>query len=118
MTKYNSFLFVFIVSLIALALFLVFFLQGIFSFAFSVGNNQDPSDYEVFQALFTPQILVSGIVLAITSLIYRVIGIVQVAKNKLVSDGEKVLWILGFIFMGFITAIIFLVLAKKKQFVE
>lgn len=118
MKKYNSFLIFFIVSIISLVVFLVFFLQGIFSVAFSVAEHNDPSEIEVFHTLFTPQILVSGIVLAITSLIYRVIGIVQVAKNKIVSDGEKVLWVLGFIFMGFITAIIFLVLAKKKQFVE
>jgi tetrahydromethanopterin S-methyltransferase subunit F len=41
-----------------------------------------------------------------------------VAKNSSVSDGEKALWIIGFIIMGFVTAIVFLIMAKDKKFVE
>ena len=36
----------------------------------------------------------------------------------MVKDGEKALWIIGFILMGFITAIVFLIMAKGKKFVE
>jgi type III secretory pathway component EscV len=36
----------------------------------------------------------------------------------LIGDGEKALWIIGFIIMGFITCIVFLVLAKGKKLTE
>ena len=58
------------------------------------------------------------LVLGLSSLAYRILGIVYVAKSKTVSDGEKALWIVGFIIMGFITGIVFLVMAKGRKFVE
>ncbi len=69
----------------------------------------------VLSNLFTPAVIVSGAITALSSLLYRILGIVHVARNKNVSDGEKALWIVGFIIMGFVTAIVFLIMAKGKN---
>ena len=65
--------------------------------------------------IFSPEVIISGLVMAISSLLYRVLGIIEVAKNKTIAGGEKALWVIGFILMGFITAIVFLVLAKSRN---
>ena len=117
MSKYNTFLFVFIVSVIAFIVFIIFNMNAIFSFAFHPREfNHDP--LEMLGTIFSPPVILSAIALGITSLLYRIIGIVYVAKSKTVSDGEKALWIIGFIMMGFITAIVFLVMAKGRKFVD
>lgn len=118
MNKYNIFLSFFILSILALIAFLVFYLGVIFNFAMHSRNFSDSDPFEVIATIFNPSVIMSGIVLAITSLIYRVLGIVHVARSKSVSDGEKALWVIGFLLMGFITAIVFLVMAKGKKFVE
>ena len=119
MTKYNTFLFIFIVSVIAMVVFLVYYMQAIFGFAIHINEfeRHNPNPFELFARIFTPQIIISGMVMAFSSLAYRIMGIVYVAKNKTVSDGEKALWIVGFILMGFVTAIVFLVMAKGRKFV-
>jgi hypothetical protein len=120
MTKYNTFLVLFILSIASLIVFMLFYLQAIFGFAFSVADHEPPGTnaISVLADIFTPGVIVSGGIMALTSLLYRVLGIVRVAKSKTVSDGEKALWIVGFVIMGFITAIVFLVMAKGKQFVD
>lgn len=79
-------------------------------------SNHQP--IEVLATLFTPQVIISGAIMGISSLIYRILGIVYVAKNNTVTDIEKVLWIIGFVLMGFITGIVFLILAKGKKIVD
>jgi hypothetical protein len=119
MTKYNTFLCFFILAVIAMIVFFVFYLQTIFSFAFNL-NDMDrvhPNPFEFLSRIFTPPVIISGIILGLASLTYRILGIVHVAKNKTAKDGEKALWIVGFIIMGFVTAIVFLVMAKGRKFV-
>jgi hypothetical protein len=120
MTKYNTFLLLFIASVIALIVFLVFYLQAIFGFAlnFDEFDKQHPNPIEFIARIFNPAVIISLALLAFSSLAYRVLGIVHVARSKTVSDGEKALWIIGFVIMGFITAIVFLVMAKGRKFVE
>lgn len=120
MTKYNTFLIVFIASFIAMIVFLVFYVQAIFGFAlnFDELDSQHPNPIEFLATIFNPAVIISGAVLAFTSLAYRILGIVHVARSKTVSDGEKALWIIGFIIMGFIAAIVFLVMAKGRKFVD
>jgi len=118
MNRYNTFLTVFIVSIMALVVFLYFYFHAIFSIVIQAHQHIDPDPFEIVGTIFSPQILVSGLILAISSLAYRVIGIVYVAKNKTVSDGEKALWIIGFIIMGFVTGIVFLIMAKGRNFVD
>ncbi|HMI77550.1 MAG TPA: hypothetical protein VK484_02095 [Ferruginibacter sp.] len=118
MGKYNTFRAVFIISFVSMIIFLVIYLQAVFGFAFHADeyNRHDP--LEVLTTIFSPAVIVSGIIMAISSLVYRILGIVHVAKSKTVSDGEKALWIIGFIIMGFITGIVFLVMAKGRKFTE
>jgi hypothetical protein len=120
MTKYNAFLTVFIISVVALIAFLVFYFSAIFGFAFSVHeyDSIDRNPIGILGRIFTPAVIISGFAMAISSLLYRIQGIVYVARTKTVSDGEKALWIVGFIIMGFVTAIVFLIMAKGRKFVD
>lgn len=99
--------------------FFIFYFQAIFNVMHVVDEfrQEDPGPFLIFNTIFTPPVIISGILLGISSLTYRILGIVHVAKNKTVKDGEKALWIVGFILMGFVTAIVFLVMAKGKRFV-
>jgi tellurite resistance protein TehA-like permease len=120
MNKYNTFLTVFIISLVALIVFIVFYAQAIFNLVNTLDgfDKEDPSPVLILNTLFNPSVLISALLLGLSSLAYRILGIVHVAKNKTVKDGEKALWIIGFIIMGFITAIVFLAMAKGRKFVE
>ena len=120
MTKYNTFLTVFIISILALIVFMVFYMKAIFGLVTTLHNlhGEEPNPFAIISTLFSPPVVISGIILGVTSLIYRIQGIVYVARNKVVKDGEKALWIIGFCVMGFITGIVFLIMAKGKKFVE
>ena len=120
MTKYNTFLFLFIVSTVAMIVFFVFYLQAIFGFAMHINEFEtpQPNPFEFFSRIFSPAVIISGMIMGFSSLAYRILGIVHVAKNKTVKDGEKALWIVGFTIMGFVTAIVFLVMAKGRKFVD
>ena len=120
MNKYNTFLTVFIISFVAMIFFFIFYLQAIFGFALRVHNfdAHNPNPFQVFSSIFTPAVIISAIVLGLSSLAYRILGIVHVARNKTVNDGEKALWIVGFIIMGFVTAIVFLIMAKGRKYVD
>ena len=120
MTKYNTFLTVFIISVIAMIVFLGFYFQAIFGMVHTMSElrGEEPSPFLIFNTIFSPPVIISAVVLGLSSLAYRVQGIVHVAKSKTAGDGEKALWIVGFILMGFVTAIVFLVMAKGRKFVE
>lgn len=120
MTKYNTFLTIFIISVVAMVVFLIFYMQAIFGVVRTVDEfkGDEPSPFLILNTIFSPQVIISAIILGFSSLTYRILGIVHVAKNKTVKDGEKALWIVGFILIGFVTAIVFLVMAKGRKFVE
>ncbi len=118
MSKYNIFLTLFIISVIAVCIFIGFYFKAIFSVVALTHNNPTPDPFEILSTLFTPAVIFPIVIAVITSLINRILGIVMVVKSKTVSDGEKVIWVLGFVFMNFITSIVFLIMAKGKKFVE
>jgi hypothetical protein len=120
MNKYNTFLTVFIIAAIALIVFMVFYIQGIFGLVGHIDELQgeDPNPFLILNTIFSPPVIISGIILGFSSLAYRILGIVHVVRNKTVKDGEKALWIVGFILFGFVTGIVFLVMAKGRGFVE
>ena len=91
MNKYNTFLAVFIISVIAMIVFFIFYLKAIFGFAVNLHDleGHNPNPFEFLSRIFNPAVIISGIVLGLSSLCYRVFGIVYVARNKTVSDGEK-----------------------------
>lgn len=119
MTRYGIFLTFFIISVIAFILFMAFYFQAFFNLAFYSDdlNNHNPNPADILRTIFSPAVIISFIVMAISTLVVRILGIVQVANNKTVSDGEKAIWIVGFIIMGFVTSIVFLIMAKGKKFV-
>ena len=78
-------------------------------------GNTNPFDF--LANIFTTEVIVSFIVTVATSLAYRIMAIVWIAKNKIITGGEKALWIVGFILVGFVTAIVFLVLAKSRKLI-
>lgn len=117
MSKYNTFLAVFIISIVAFIFFMIFYLNWVFGFIVHAHEYERSGPFEMIGNLFDPSIIISGLVLAITSLLYRILGIIHVARSKTVADGEKALWIVGFVLMGFVTAIVFLVMAKGRKFV-
>ena len=120
MNKYNTFLTVFIISVVALVIFMIFYIQGIFGLVGHVDELQgeDPNPFLILNTIFSPQVIISGMLLGLSSLAYRILGIVHVAKSKTVKDGEKALWMVGFIIFGFVTGIVFLVMAKGRKFVD
>lgn len=120
MTKYNTFLAFFIISVIAMIALIICYFNAIFGLVtlFHDGRGDEPSPITILATIFNPAVILSALAFGLSSLVYRIIGIVCVAKNKLVSDGEKALWIIGFVLMGFITGIVFLIMAKGKNFVE
>jgi cell division protein FtsL len=118
MSRYNTFLTLFIVATLAFISFFIFYLQGIFSVMLHVQDYAENNPFEVFSTIFSPGVISSAIIAGVTSLTNRILGIVWVAKCKTIADGEKALWIVGFILMSFITSIVFLIIAKGKKIVE
>jgi len=118
MSRYNGFLTAFIIAFIATMFFFVFYMRAFFILFTNAHTFANPAPNEFFSTLFSPAVIISFIIMAIAGLLYRILGIVYVAKNKTIADGEKVLWVLGFLMMGFVTGIIFLILAKGKKLAE
>lgn len=123
MSKYNVFLAIFIVSIISGIFFFVFYVQAISIFMLHAGDYFGHDQFKhfpvkMFREIFTPPLILSIIFFGASSLAVKVLGIVYAAKNKIIPSGEKALWIMGFVLMGFITSIIFLVLAKDRKLVE
>lgn len=118
MSKYNTFLTLFIVAVIAGIFFMGFYIKGIFTFVAHVHQNPNPDPFEMLSIIFAPPVIISLAIAVVCTLASLITGIVLVAKSKTVSDGEKAIWIIGFVMMYFITSIVFLIMAKGKKFVE
>jgi hypothetical protein len=119
MNKYNNFLLLFIVEVAAFCIFIYNYLKVFIAFSFETVNQHTPNDpFALFGMIFNPTIIISFIVLLLTSWLTRIFGILSIAKNKTITEGEKVIWVIGFVFMSFIASIVFLFAAKKKGFME
>ena len=95
-------------------------MKGFFAIMMHAQDFADtkPNPFEVFSTIFSPGVIISFAIAAVVGITNRIIGIVAVAKSKTVSDGEKAIWIIGFIIMSFVTSIVFLIMAKGKGFME
>jgi len=118
MRRYNIFLTLFIISVIAGCCFIGFYMRAIFSVVVFTNEHPKPDPFEILSTIFSPAVILTLVITGIAGLANRILGIVSVVKSKTVSDGEKVFWVLGFIFMNFVTSIVFLIMAKGKKFVE
>ncbi len=98
---------------------MVFYVNGFFSLMQQtmVHHSVDSDPLQVFQTIFSLKVIISIAIAALGSFVIRILGIVIVAKSETVTENEKVFWIIGFALMTFVTAIIFLILAKSKKFV-
>jgi len=117
MSRYNTFLTVFITACITIAVFVLFYLQSFFAMAINTEHGIVHESHDFFY-FFNQQIIISGIVTVIANLAYRILGIVYISKIKSLTDVEKVVWALGFIFFGFVVAIVFLLIAKNRKFLD
>ena len=117
MRKYSVFLTLCIISVIACCFLIGFYIKAILSVVV-LTHNPKPDPFEILSTIFSPALIFSLVIAIVTSLINRIIGVVAVVKSKAVSDGEKVVWVLGFVFMSFITSIVFLIMARGKKFME
>lgn len=60
---------------------------------------------------YAQPLLIIGILLTLG---YIVFGITEVINSKNIDKSEKIMWIVGFIFFGFITSIVYLVSGRKR----
>lgn len=116
--KYKAFLWTFILSVMAGIVLFIFYIKAIFSITRGAYNGYDPDPFTILGNIFTPGVIISLVVMAATGLAYRIMAIVWIAKNKVINSSEKALWIVGFILLGFVTAIVFLILAKSRRLLE
>lgn len=123
MNKYTAFLIAYIAFVIASVVFFAIYINQIGHFLSWASVNIQPdgsyseNPFEVLSVIFTPNLIVSLIMMWTTALTFKIIGIVYVAKSDAVSGGEKALWIVGFCLIGFVTGIVFLILAKERKLV-
>lgn len=119
MNLYRIFIVSFIVSIVAMIVFLCVYLNSFFQIfqiiKDSSESGKEPDPFLFFHTIFTAPVIVSAIILGISSLTYKIIGIIFIARNPKVDSTEKVFWILGFIIFSFITAIVFVALKKSKD---
>lgn len=116
--KYNIFLWIFILSIVSAVILMVFYFKAIFSFVHHAEMYEgNPNPFAFLANIFTPEVIISLVLTIATGLAYRIMAIVWIAKNKVISGGEKALWIVGYILLGFVTAIVFLILAKSRKLI-
>ena len=115
MKLYKPFIIAFIVSAIAMVVFFIAHFQMFFSLINEVQTNEPENPAEIFSMMLSPMWIGSLILLILSSVTYQVLGIIMIAKNPNIDSTDRVLWILGFVFMAFITAIIFMALQKSKN---
>jgi len=116
MNLYRIFIAAFAISILALIIVLFSYIQALTQLlADTNGEDGELMARNFIRSFLTPAFLISAIVLGLSSLAYRVIGIVCAARNRTIDGGEKAMWIIGFIMLGFITAIVFLVLARSRN---
>ncbi len=69
--------------------------------AFMKLNQNSGADY----------ILAIGI---LATLIYIIIGIIEVNKSQKIKDSEKVMWTIGFITLNFIAGLLYFISGRKR----
>ncbi|RQO30563.1 hypothetical protein DBR32_13480 [Taibaiella sp. KBW10] len=123
MHLYKLFITAFVLSIVSGIIFFAAYMSGIFELITLMPNTGEPSLNEpymgnpflLFKTLLSPTLIVSLIVLSISSLLNKVLGIVFIARNPTISEGTKVIWILGFVFASFIASIVFFVLRRSNN---
>ncbi|WP_396196237.1 PLDc N-terminal domain-containing protein [Flavobacterium sp.] len=50
----------------------------------------------------------------ISSIVFVIIGIYEVNKSEKINKSEKTMWIISFIFMSFITGLLYFIIGRKR----
>lgn len=113
MNLYRPFLIAYIIAAFFFVLLLILQMKMVSAI---MSNPADPANPEsVMQYMFSPLFLISAGLGVLASLAYKIIGIIIISRNPNLGSGEKVLWILGFIFAGIITGILFFALRRQRN---
>ncbi|WP_118973421.1 hypothetical protein [Taibaiella koreensis] len=105
MSLYRLFVIAFVLSALSFGVFVYYYIHlvtDMLQAVHKVAPGQLPES--MLRDMFSPGIFIAATVLGLSGMLYRVLGIVFIARNPLLEGGEKVMWILGFVLMGFITA--------------
>jgi tetrahydromethanopterin S-methyltransferase subunit F len=114
MNAYRIFILCFCASTLALGVFLFSYIQSIAQII-QMADSLEGRPSEIFSLLFSPTWIIALLVMAIGSLAYRVLGIIFIARNPNLEGGEKAIWIIGFVILSFITAIVFMAMASSRN---
>lgn len=114
MNAYRIFIICFCASTLALGVFFFSYIQSVFQLI-QVADSLEGRPSEVFSTLFSPTWIISLLVMAVANLVYRVLGIIFIARNPTLEGGEKAIWIIGFVLLSFITAIVFMAMASSRK---
>ena len=60
---------------------------------------------------YSEEILIIGLLL---SLAYVILGIIEVNNSTKIEKSEKMIWTVGFIFLGSVTALVYLFSGRKR----
>lgn len=117
MRQYHILIIAFFIAVLAMPVFFYAYFSGLlngFEVIMSLGQKaQFPSYF--LGTIFSPLLISSLMIMVIAGLLYRILGIIIVAKKKGVESGEKAMWIIGFVMFGFITAIVFMAMASSRH---
>ncbi len=123
-THYKLLLISFILSLLAGILVIILYGSAIISLISNIEYATNgtpaatpPNPEEVLRIFFNPALILSGAIAFIASITNRIAGIILIAGNKTMKEGERVLWILGFILMNVVTNIVFLALKNTRNLI-
>jgi hypothetical protein len=116
MNQYRLFVAAFIISIISMIVFFASYFNGLMNVMREAVYNDDvPVDpFYFFKTLFSPLMLTALAILIISGLLYKILGIIFVARNTKLPGGEQAIWIIGFVLFGFITAIVFMAIGKSQ----
>jgi predicted permease len=120
MSQYRIFIAAFMISIIAMVVFFATYFNGLMNvMRVAVHNEGVPVDpFYFFRMIFSPLMITSLAILIISGLLYKVLGIIFVARNSKLPGGEQAIWIIGFVLFGFITAIVFMAIGKSRGLVS
>lgn len=119
MNQYRIFIASFMISIAAMIAFFATYFNGLINVMRAVSHSEGmPMDpFYFFKMIFSPLMLITLAVLIISGLLYKVLGIIFVARNAKIPGGEQAIWIIGFVLFGFITAIVFIAIGKSRGLV-
>jgi predicted permease len=114
MNQYRLFVAAFIISIIAMIVFFATYFNGLMNMMREAIHHEDIDPFYFFEMIFSPLMLTALAILIISGLLYKVLGIIFVARSSKLPGGEQAIWIIGFVLFGFITAIVFMAIGKSR----